>query len=412
MAHSMEVRSHFGHSSVFQMGDSQKTPWGEAVLGGLPHMLAGLAIGLPLLLVTVDQPSRGSALAFILTYGIVITLILAILGSFVLAWRQGWPRWAASWYFYWGMVPLMVSGAIINRLEQGNTWEEVSALLIQVIIPLGIAYLLYRITRHDRIRGLLAAMPLMMVVWTIYLEFVSDKLEGVSWVACWLLAGLAAMAILRLNRLESALALTLGTMLLVGFPYTYLGIYYGGALPFSEPGPSLVAVFKTYVPTLALCCSLALGPLLARIFRDLALRSSPYDGWAYRLTLFGLLLVLVDVVTASYITTNDERVLGPIPSLTSAPASDIYLGLLAYITGFLLVARTALRSGTLRIDLTALLLFLMPLGVPMALLFGLPNHIFQLPALPTPLFFTLELGWMVLATGLVVYLYRKMNSHT
>jgi hypothetical protein len=78
----------------------------------------------------------------------------------------------------------MVSGAIINRLEQGNNWEEVSDLLIQLIIPLGIAYLLYRITRHDRIRGLLAAMPLMMVVWTIYLEFVSDKLEGVSWVAC------------------------------------------------------------------------------------------------------------------------------------------------------------------------------------------------------------------------------------
>jgi len=100
MAHSMEVRSHFGHSSTFQMGDSQKTPWGEAVLAGLPHLLAGLALGLPLLLVTVDQPSRGSALAFILTYGIVITLILAILGSFVLAWRRGWPRWAASWYFY------------------------------------------------------------------------------------------------------------------------------------------------------------------------------------------------------------------------------------------------------------------------------------------------------------------------
>jgi hypothetical protein len=100
MADSMEVRSHFGHSSAFQMGDPQKTSWGEAVLGGLPHMLAGLALGLPMLLVPADQPSMGSALAFILTYGIVILLILAILGSFVLAWRRGWPRWAASWYFY------------------------------------------------------------------------------------------------------------------------------------------------------------------------------------------------------------------------------------------------------------------------------------------------------------------------
>jgi len=48
--------------------------------------------------------------------------------------------------------------------------------------------------------------------------------------------------------------------------------------------------------------------------------------------------------------------------------------------------------------------------VPMVLLFGLPIYIFVIPTLPTPLFFTLELGWMVLAAWLVVYLLREITS--
>ena len=410
MAHSLEVRSHFGHSSSFQMGDSQKTSWGEAVLGGLPHLLTGLVVGLPLLLATAGLSNQGSTLVSFLMKGLSVVYFLAILGSFSLAWRQGWPRWVASWYLYWGLAPLMAFGALINRWETGNTWEKINALLSQVIIPLVIAYLLYRITRYDRIRGLLAAIPLMMAVWTIYLEFVPDGPEGVTWVGSWVLAGLAAVGVLRLNRLDAGLALVLGMTVLVGLPYAYLGIYMGGALPFSEPGPSLAAVFKNYVPILAISASLVLGPLLACIFRDLALRSVPYDAWSYRLSLFGLLLLLVGVVVASYISTNFERLWGPFPALTPSLSPLIGLGLLAYATGFLLMVRTAWQSSAMPGWFTIPLIFLIPLGVPMALLFGLPNHIFDLPALPTSLFFTLELGWMVLAAWLVVYLHREMTS--
>lgn len=379
-------------------------------MGGLPHLLTGLIVGVPLLLAAAGLPGQGSTQVSLLTKGLGVVFVMAILGSFGWAWQQGWPRWAASWYLYWGLAPIMAAGVIINRWETGNTWEKVSALLVQVIIPLAIAYLLYRIARYDRIRGLLAAIPLMMVVWTIYLELVPDGPEGVTWVGSWVLAGLAAVGVLRLNRLDAGLALVLGMTLLVGLPYAYLGIYMGGALPFSEPGPSLGAVFKNYVPILALSSSLALGPLLARIFRDLAMGSIPYDAWSYRLALFGLLLLLAVVVSASYVTTNLERLWGPFPAFTPSLGFLIDLGLLAYTSGFFLLTWIAWRSGVLLGWFTILLIFLIPLGVPMALLFGLPNHIFDSSTLPMPLFFTLELGWMALAAWLVVYLPREMNS--
>jgi hypothetical protein len=224
------------------------------------------------------------------------------------------------------------------------------------------------------------------------------------------LAGLAAVGVLRLNRLDAGLALVLGMTVLVGLPYAYLGIYMGGALPFSEPGPSLAAVFKNYIPILAISASLVLGPLLACIFRDLALRSVPYDAWSYRLSLFGLLMLLLGVMFASYISTNFERLWGPFHALTPYLSPFIGLGLLAYATGFFLMVRTAWLSGAMAGWFTIPLIFLIPLGVPMVLLFGLPIYIFDLPTLPTPLFFTLELGWMVLAVWLVVYLHREMTS--
>ena len=373
-------------------------------------MLTGLVVGLPLLLATTSLSNQGSTLISFVIKSFRVVYFLAILGSLGLAWRRGWPRWAASWYLYWGLAPLMAVGALINRWETGHTWEKINALLVQVIVPLAIAYLLYRITRSDRIRGLLAAIPLMMAVWTISLELVPDGPEGVTWVGSWVLAGLAAVGVLRLNRLDAGLALVLGMTVLVGLPYAYLGIYLGGALPFSEPGPSLVAVFKYYVPILAISASLVLGPLLACIFRDLTLRSAPYDAWSYRLSLFGLLMLLVGVVVASYISTNFERLWGPFHALTPYLSPLIGLGLLAYATGFFLMVRTARLSGAMPGWFTIPLIFLIPLGVPMVLLFGLPIYIFDLPTLPTPLFFTLELGWMVLAVWLVVYLHREMTS--
>jgi len=38
--------------------------------------------------------------------------------------------------------------------------------------------------------------------------------------------------------------LVMAVPILGGFPYSYLGVYMGGTLPFSEPGPSLQEVFK------------------------------------------------------------------------------------------------------------------------------------------------------------------------
>ena len=56
-----------------------------------------------------------------------------------------------------------------------------------LVMALMIIYGLYRIAARDRLRGLLAAVPVMMIVWMINLEFVPDGPEGINgWLLrCW-----------------------------------------------------------------------------------------------------------------------------------------------------------------------------------------------------------------------------------
>ena len=232
--------------------------------------MAGLVSGLPYFFAGQDQINGGSNLISVLAVSVEVLMVLS---SVILVWRSGWPSWSASWYPYWGLVLLM--GVLSFPALLGKEPSVVTNNWVgYVVLPVILAYLLYRVARVDRIRGLLAALPVMVACWIPMLEFVPDVPRGASWVGCWLLAGLAAIGILRLNNLESGLALSLGIAALAGTVYASLGIYLGGMLPFSEPGPSPLAAFRAYVPTLLFVWGLALGPQLACTLRELSLSTA------------------------------------------------------------------------------------------------------------------------------------------
>lgn len=416
-----------GGGTLAMRGDPRSS-WSEAALAGLPHLMVGLVTGLPLLLgaagwIDLTTPP-GSTLWTV--FGVLF--LLAVLGSFVLviARRRAerLPLWAASWRPYW----VMGAYAAVLLLQQWVTgdvgWFPLMDFLVYVIVPLLFAFGLYYAARADRLRGLLSALPCMVLPWLITNEFVPDGPEGLVTLGSWLLAGLAAMVIVRSQRLGAGLAIALGVVVLGGFAHARNGIYLGGMLPFSEPGPSLKAVIDAYVPILAVTCAMGLGPQLARSLRELGLRGALQGGiWAYRLSLAGILIAMLGMLLRINSVINGTGLWGPYPALRPLIDWVMRLGLypdvtwlvvvggVIYAAGFVFTVRAAGKAGGLPGWPVVGLLFLALPGVPLTLYFaGVFVGTYDLTTLPRVLQHIIELAWIVLALVSVVAWTRRMKD--
>jgi len=143
--------------------------WRDAALAGLPHLLMALIIGLPGLL-------RAYGVLAPYTQGMPISetllglgLVGAIIAVLITAWRRGWPRWSASWYAY-GLV--VIALPMVMLLQDGTTPTVLSGASMFVVAPLALAWMLYRVSVWDRLKGLLAALPAVAAAWHPILEFV------------------------------------------------------------------------------------------------------------------------------------------------------------------------------------------------------------------------------------------------
>ena len=175
-------------------GPTPRSSWLEAFLGGLPQFLLGLVSGLPLLLTAAGMTGENSG--FSTALGIFAGL--AVLTSVILYFRMGRPRWAAAWFFYWFIAfMILVSGFFQWVLPNLELDTIINGSIFLALCCLALAFVLYHITIRDRLRGILAAVPAMMGLWIINLEFVPDGPEGINWLATSLLAGLICMAVLR-----------------------------------------------------------------------------------------------------------------------------------------------------------------------------------------------------------------------
>ena len=240
-----------------------------------------------------------------------------------------------------------------------------------ILIPLVLAYFLYKITCKDRLRGILAAIPAMILIWTYFLEFVPALHQSLAWGWIFLLAFIAAILILRTKHLSAALVLAMAVPILGGFPFSYLGVYQGGTLPFSELGPSLLEAVRQYIPFAVMVLSFVLAPQLAVKLRETGSDVAKAGGKIfYRLALGGILLGIVWAL-AQWVTRLSETHIQKIIMQVILIAAAVL-----YVVGFALLTRVVYQNKSPTGDNSKLLelgaLFLPLLFVPVVILMVIP----------------------------------------
>ena len=363
--------------------------WGAALLAGLPNLVAGIFI--------VGSTLLGEIKGFDPNvFGLLLIAVMSILllGASLFSLHKGWRRWSASWLVYMFMFAVILLSLAANEWATRFASDDGWVYQVQMMsFPLLLAYLLYKIACTDRLRALLAAVPPMAWLWSYFQEFVPAVPRALAWGWLFVLAFGASVLMLRTRRFAVALGLAMIVPIFGGFPFAYLGVYMGGTLPFTEPGPSLLEVWRQYLPFLAAILSIALGPQLAVKLRALG-RNSAGGKVFYRLALAGVLLALVATLLEWMMATGGTpRWVYPllaVRKLWPIAAAVIYLA------GFGPWMWEALLSRDNLTVLRLAALFILLPGVPLVLFLTIPN--WALGSSPLDwLLPVLEFGWVLAA---------------
>ncbi len=391
----------FRHIPPSPGGPVPRGSWLEAFLAGLPHFLFGLYVGLSPLLKIIGVDARFDVLQIILN----TLFALASLTSLIILLRLGRPRWIAAWYLYWiptGFYLIVAFWPGVPSWLEPYQWISRPTVLTLLFLCTG--YLLYRIAARDRLRAVLTAVPAILGLWIMNMVLFPPASQAIGGLASSLLAALICIAAVRLNRPAPGLALVVGMTALAGFTITFLGIYLSGSLPYSEPVPSLRAVWKFFSPLFGATAALAIGPQLAVTLRELAQRSLPAGKPVYRLPLAGLLLSLAATVFVliSSSTESNRQMSLLVPSYDVIIQIIFLSGMLFYVAGYfrlLLAMRRDPRAFSN--PLLELLLFITLPGVPLALTGVIPSGDFDL----------ILLRWILDGTYLSESLWRQFAVH-
>ncbi len=365
--------------------------WGSSVLSGLPHILMGIVI------ISSAIAESGALTSLDLQAAIFAAILLGVVIYNI---AKGWKRWSASWLFYLFFIGLIGLSRVMNLLSVSISEENYWLYnLAQVtLIPLLLAYILYKVACKDRLRGLLAAIPLMAVVWTYFLEFVPALPRSLAWGWIFLLAFIASGLILRTKNFISALGLALAVPLIGGIPFAYLGVYQGGTLPFSEPGPSLAEAFRQYLPFVVSVLALVLGPQLAVKLRSIGYDSGKFGGKVYyRLALGGIVLGFVWSLLQWADFSSESHI------ASSILQAILISAIVVFLIGFILLARATYQNNASSGDNSRLLelgaLFLPLLFIPATIFLIFPTIITH--EISSWLLALVEFAW-VIASILVV----------
>ena len=402
MRETTEISGDVGGTRAIRENGSERGSWKDAALAGLPHLLLGLILGLPGLL-------RATGVLAPYTQGIPVSetlldvgLAATIIPVLVTAWRRGWPRWSASWTAY-GLV--VVALPLVMLVQDGTTPTLLSGALMFVAIPLALAWLLYGVTRRDRLKGLLAALPVVTAAWHPILEFVPFPTRASVLLGGWLVTALAAAAILRLGRVRAGVWLVIGVSLLVGLPFSYARTYLHAIPAAHAAEPTVWGVVHRLAPQWLASSTLVIGPRLAWALRELGKRSARMGMLSYRVALLGVLLNLAGNLGACWLATGHALWPYRQPGDQTFTAM-IVLSVLIYLSGSGCLGVASLRSGTLPGGVVSVLLLLIPLGLPLVVMLN-PIHLdlairmLRVNDIPRGLVYAAGLTWLLLGGWVV-----------
>ncbi len=292
--------------------------------------------------------------------------------------------------------------------------HQVADVFVYLILPLMVAGTLYWVTRTDRLRGLLAALPVLYVLWLPNMEqtpmhIIPVQVDIMVKATTASLMAIAVMAIVRIGDWRLGLWIILASNLVVGLQFSYVGIYHGATLPFTADGPSVAEVVKRFIPQYLAACSILFGPLFARMFRRAGRHSGVAGAIGYHLALLGVLVLIAANLLAlmfglggysDFAVGRTYQRLGWL----------IYLGLGGYGVGLLLLYRAAKRYGLLPNVVDVVLMAMLPMAIPLTFvlpfigstqpvspLYGVP----MLWVIPEPLILVFGVIWLLLCAWLV-----------
>lgn len=385
----------------------------EITLAVVPFILLALFLSMPQLLVLAGLTTWDSRAFSILQIVYGVSVVLLLLGGLVFAWRADWPRWSASWYVFFGVLSISPLIFLSNFFEDVSRAADIfNEAVAFFLLPVLIAWFLYRVTRLDPIKGQLAVLPLVILIWTPNMEFVPDQIEAPITLASLIIAALAAAAILKLGDWRNSVWLLILVVALVGLLFAYAGIYHGGSLPFSAPFPNPVEVLKNFMPQFLAVSTLVIGPLLAVSFRGIGRHSGITGEISYRLVLLGMLLILASVL-ANYFLISDSRVFDLRQTGNFWLNLTFTFGFLCYLIGVIILSITFMRQKPVRGWMEYALLTLLTLFLPVVLMMPLMRMFnINFDALAAfgliyslPLIFIAILGfaWLLLAGWLITH---------
>ncbi len=388
--------------------------WGEALLGALPFIMILIIETVPRLLTETRLLSSGSRGMSVLSFLLIFLMGGTFLAVLILAIRRRWPLWSATWSVFFCLLALLPLGWLYSLVLSGMEDYFFQGLTFYLGLPLLIAALLYWVTRTDRLRGMLAALPILYYLWLPNLEetpntLIPFGLEILVKTASTMLVTLVVISILRLRDWRKGLWIILAAIMGVGLGFSYVGIYHGGTLPFSAQGPSLAEVVRSFLPQYLAAFSILIGPLFAMRFREIGRRSGLAGNVAYHLALATLLLAIsINLMGIMIGTTNELR--GSADQLYSILGLLLDFALGGYIVGLLLLFWGTWRAGFRPKYEEMFLLLVLPLAIPIT--FVLPfitstrpvSEIYGLPSLwviPETVTLVAGLVWLLLSIWLI-----------
>ncbi len=405
MANSLNVGLVSTNSQPSLENGSQPDNWRGAFLAGVPHLI------LTVLLIVVTFATRersGEPLLQVIEITTVVftwSLVgLLIVGLFI-AWRMGWPRWGASYYFY-GFVIL---AAPLLLVTQNHGWDR----YLMLFYTLALLVWIYFVIQRDAVKGLLMVTPIVVLAWFPVLEFIPGEFRNPLQVSMLLITALAAMIIARYGSWRVGIWTLISTSLLVGMPISYYRTYHHNIPPQYADASTVTMLTGRYTQALFWSGILVVAPLLVWVFWELAKRSGRAGALSYQLLFAGLLLNLTGNLVANSWYTLGRRTSSHL--LAVLIGGLMLVGAVLYFVGLVKLLLAGQSAGILKGSLVRVLLVLVAIVLPFVFMFpmfgmrrytpsDLPFGLFYENNVPDVLVYGLSLLWMLGTVWLITRL--------
>jgi len=392
---------------------SQPGTWQEALLAGLPHLfIAALLLVVTFIpYITEDTSSQKvfEITSLVFAWSVVGVLIIV----FIIAWRKGWPRWSASYYFYMFLAlaaPLLI-------LFQGQGY-----MILYFVYTIVLVLWIYAVTQRDVIKGLLFITPVAILSWWLVLEFIPSAIRNPLQVGMLLVTAFSAILIARFSDWKKGIWIIIGSCMLVGLPISYFRTYHHNIPPEHADSATIAMFTGRFAQALFWSSMLVITPLLIWVLWELSKKCGREGKLGYRLAFFGLLLNLISSLASNLWYARFVRMY-PLHTIEYLFSILIILGAGIFILGVVKLLRAARLEGVLTDQKTIALFIFVALGLPLMFMFpmfdsrryaptNMPFGMFYENNVPDILVYGIGALWLFLGGWLISQLkVAKQSDH-